>query len=173
MDNRLGEIFEFRNVRNDELSQAINIEKTCFPPNEACSEKSMKERVEEASELFLVAVDKKTGKLAGYLIGIATNETSFRDEFFTDISLNDIKGKNVMLLSLGVLPEYRGQGLAREIVNQYSLKEKNNNRDKLYLTCLDKKVVMYKKFGFEDMGIANSSWGDEEWHEMIYNLNAE
>ncbi len=36
--------------------------------------------------------------------------------FFTDASLNNPKGKKVMILGLDVLPEYRGQGLAREIV---------------------------------------------------------
>jgi hypothetical protein len=26
---------------------------------------------------------------------------------------------------------------------------------------------MYEKMGFIDRGIANSTWGGEEWHEMI------
>ena len=78
--------------------------------NEACSEKSMRERVQYAPELFLAAVDKETGKIAGTLNGLATNETKFRDAFFDEISLYDPKGENVMLLGLSVLPEYRGQG---------------------------------------------------------------
>lgn len=27
---------------------------------------------------------------------------------------------------------------------------------------------MYKKMGFADLGIANSTWGNEQWHEMRY-----
>jgi hypothetical protein len=38
----------------------------------------------------------------------------------------------------------------------------------LILTCLKAKVKMYKKMGFDDRGIANSTWGGEEWHEMTY-----
>lgn len=53
----------------------------------------MKERIGVTPELFLVAVDKTTGKLAGFLNGIATDEEKFRDEFFTDASLNNPKGK--------------------------------------------------------------------------------
>ena len=34
------------------------------------------------------------------------------------------------------------------------------------LTCLDSKVEMYQKMGFEDMGIADSTWGGSQWHEM-------
>ena len=91
----------------------------------------------------------------------------FRDEFFTDIDLCDANGKNVMLLGLDVLPEYRGQGLARELVYRYSQREKANGRKKLFLTCLEQKVEMYKKFGLQDLGIADSTWGGEEWHEMV------
>ena len=49
-----------------------------------------------------------------------------------------------MLLGLDVLPEYRGQGLARELVYRYSQREKANGRKKLFLTCLEQKVEMYK-----------------------------
>ena len=110
----LQERFEFRDVRAEEADQTIAIENICFPPNEACSSKSMTERASQAQETFLVAVDKETGKIAGFLNGIATDEEVFRDEFFTDIRLHNIKGKNIMILGLDVLPEYRGQGLSRE-----------------------------------------------------------
>lgn len=89
----LQERFEFRNVKAEEADQAIEIENICFPPNEACSPKSMTERVSRAQETFLVAVDRETGKIAGFLNGIATDEEVFRDEFFTDITLHNRKGK--------------------------------------------------------------------------------
>ncbi len=158
--------YEFRNIRSEEVDQAIQIEQICFPPNEACSAKSMKERVENAPETFLVAVDKETGKIAGFLNGVATNEDVFRDEFFTDITLHDPNGKNIMLLGLDVLPEYRHQGLAREIMSHYVAREQEKGRKCLYLTCLDNKVEMYKKMGYTDNGISGSVWGGEEWHDM-------
>lgn len=120
--------FEFRSINPDEVEQAIAIEQICFPPNEACSPKAMTERIAKVPQLFLVAIDKSTGKLAGFLNGVATDEEKFRDEFFTDIDLCDENGKNVMLLGLDVLPEYRGQGLARELVYRYSQREKANGR---------------------------------------------
>ena len=160
------EKFEFRDVRPDEAEQAIVIEQICFPPNEACSAKSMRERVANAAETFLVAVDKETGKLAGFLNGVATNEEVFRDEFFTDITLHNPEGKNIMLLGLDVLPEYRHQGLAREIMNRYVSREQAKGRKCLYLTCLDGKVEMYKKMGYTDDGISGSMWGGEKWHDM-------
>ena len=158
--------YEFRNIRPEEADQAIQIEQICFPPNEACSAKSMKARVANAPETFLVAVDKETGKIAGFLNGVATNEDVFRDEFFTDITLHDPNGKNIILLGLDVLPEYRHQGLAREIMSHYVAREQEKGRKCLYLTCLDNKVEMYKKMGYTDNGISGSVWGGEEWHDM-------
>lgn len=165
-----GEHFEFRNIRSEEAAQAAEIEQICFPPNEACTNEHMKERVLVAPELFLVAVDKKTGKIAGFLNGLATEEDVFRDEFFTDVKLYDPAGKNVMLLGLDVLPDYRGHGLAGEIVRRYLERERKNGRNMLLLTCLEDKVKMYEKMGFLDRGIAGSSWGGEEWHEMVWKI---
>lgn len=160
------ENYEFRNIKPEEAEQAAVIEQICFPPNEACSRQHMKERIAKAPELFLVAVDKKTGKLAGFLNGLSTNEESFRDEFFMNAQLYNPDGQNIMLLGLDVLPEYRNQGLARELVAQYLRREQEKGRKKVLLTCLKSKVNMYEKMGFTDLGIANSTWGGEEWHEM-------
>ena len=169
-DKDILEKFAFRNIRQDEAEQAVAIEQICFPPNEACSEKNMKDRIAAAPELFLVAIDKETEKLAGFLNGIATNEYAFRDDFFTDASLHNPEGKNIMLLGLDVLPEYRKQGLGRELVYQYLRREREKDRRMVFLTCLKSKVKMYKKFGFMDRGIADSTWGGEEWHEMSCTL---
>lgn len=165
-DKALNERFEFRSILQEEADQAVAIEQICFPPNEACSEPMMKERIATAPELFLVAVDRETGKVAGFLNGLSTNEETFRDEFFTEAKLYDPSGKNVMLLGLDVLPEYRGQGLAREIVSRYLQREGEKGRKQLILTCLESKVRMYEKMGFINCGIAGSSWGGEEWYEM-------
>lgn len=90
--------FLFRNILPEEAGQAARIEEICFPPNEACSQQMMRERVAKAPELFLVAVDRQTGKIAGFLNGLSTDEDIFRDDFFTDAELYDPAGRNVMLL---------------------------------------------------------------------------
>lgn len=162
--------FEFRNICAEEADQAVQIEQICFPPNEACSETMMRERVAKAPELFLVAVDKETGKIAGFLNGLSTEEEIFRDEFFTNAGLYNPKGDNVMLLGLDVLPEYRGQGLATEIMCRYAQRERQRGRKMLILTCLESKTLMYGKMGFQNDGIAASSWGGEQWYEMSLQL---
>lgn len=105
------ERFLFRDIKEEETAQAVEIEQICFPPHEACSEQSLTVRIQTA-------------------------------------------------------PEYRGQGLGKELVCEYIRREREKNRKRLFLTCLDSKVGMYEKWGFVDHGIANSTWGGEEWHEM-------
>lgn len=170
-DRKICEKFTFRNILPEEAEQAVEIEYICFPPNEACSRKMMLERIAKAPELFLVAIDNETGKVAGFLNGLSTDEDVFRDEFFTDAGLYNPDGKNNMLLGLDVLPQYRGQGLARELMRQYLCRERGNGRHIVFLTCLEGKVEMYKKMGFRDNGIANSTWGGEQWHEMSCRVN--
>ena len=160
------ERFEFRDIRPEEAEEAAEIERICFPPNEACSREMMLERAALAPELFLVAVDRESGRLAGFLNGLATTETTFRDEFFTDAGLHDPEGRTVMLCGLDVLPEYRGQGLAGELVSLYRRRERERGRKRLLLTCHDSKVGMYQRMGFRDLGESASVWGGERWHDM-------
>ena len=175
VDGQLLERFEFRNILPEETDQAIAIEQECFPPNEACSPEHMAERIRKASELFLVAVDRETGLVTGFLNGLSTNEWQFRDEFFTNADLYDPAGRNIMLLGLDVLPEYRRQGLASELMFQY-LRREHEKRSELdqhgmaILTCHKAKVKMYQKMGFVDRGISGSTWGGEEWHEMTCSI---
>ena len=158
--------FDFRSIRAEETDESIEIEHICFPPNEACSAEHMRERAEAATELFLVAIDRGNGKMAGFLTGIATDETAFRDDFFTDIALHDDKGGHVMLLSLNVRPEYRGRGLARALLQVYREREEQNGRKALHLTCHTEKLPMYEKMGFRDQGLSASVWGGGSWNDM-------
>ena len=169
--SELNDKFEFRDIRPDEAGQAAEIEQVCFPPNEACTERMMHERVAAIPDLFLVAVDRETGKLAGFLNGLATDEQVFKDEFFMDAGLHEPQGENIMLLGLDVLPEYRGQGLARELMNRYLRREQEKGRREVTLTCLDGKIKMYEKMGFANRGVSRSVWGGEQWYDMTCRLD--
>ena len=160
----------YRDILPEEGVQAADIEEICFPPNEACPRDVMIRRAATVCDLFLVAADKETGKLVVFLNGLATDEGSFRDEFFIDETLNDPQGANILLCGLDVLPEYRGHGIARTLVEKYAERERAKGRSRLILTCLEAKVGMYEKMGFADLGISASTWGGEEWHEMDMQL---
>ena len=78
-DKDILEKFKFRNIRQGGTGQTVDIKQICFPPNEACSERNMIERIAAVQELFLVAVDKETGKIAGFLNGIADSTWALKN----------------------------------------------------------------------------------------------
>lgn len=164
----LAKKYEFRYIRPEEAEQTAVIEKICFPPNEACSDQDMICRMKAEPAMCLVAIDRETGMIAGFLSGLATNENAFRDEFFKNPKLHHPDGSTVMLLGLDVLPKYRGQGLARELMERYIALERERGRKRLILTCLEGKIGMYERMGFKYCGISASVLGNVTWHEMDY-----
>jgi N-acetylglutamate synthase-like GNAT family acetyltransferase len=58
-------------------------------------------------------------------------------------------GKDLLeLASIGVLPEYRGQGVARAIIDRLLSAEPQRP---LYLMCMSHNGPMYEKFGFQSV----------------------
>lgn len=160
------EHYELRQVCPGDAEAATEIEAICFPPSEACTFPIMKERIALAADSFLVATDRRTGKMVGFINALCTDEQSLRDELFTDTSLHDPEGKNVMICSVAVLPEYQKQGIARGMMKEFLWRQKIAGKKQAILTCVPGKVSMYQKFGFTDRGESESSWGGEKWHEM-------
>jgi N-acetylglutamate synthase-like GNAT family acetyltransferase len=60
------------------------------------------------------------------------------------------KGDILELASIAVVPEHRGEGLARAIIEQLL---KDNSRP-LYLTCRSRLQPFYQKFGFQPLSYA-------------------
>ncbi len=109
-------------------------------------------------------------QIAGYITMMMTDEEHFRDAFFEDPSLHQPNGANVMLLGLEVLPSFRHQGLAAELLNRTIRQAQKEGRRKLVLTCRDDKIAMYEKFGFQLCGISKSTLGGVTWYEMEHRL---
>jgi len=76
----MGSSSQFRTIKQAEADEAAVIERICFPPQEACTPQRMKARIAVAADLFFVAIDKENGKMAGFVNGIATDESKLRDE---------------------------------------------------------------------------------------------
>ena len=165
-ENDLCARYVFRSILPEEAEQAVAIETACFPPHEACQPEIMRQRVAVAPDRFLVAEDRVSGRIAGFVDGLATNDEHLRDAIYTEPGLHDPKGRNVMILGVNVLPDHRRQGLAREMVARYLARESVRGTERVILTCLAHRVPMYESFGFQALGASDSTWGDEDWIEM-------
>ena len=158
----------FETIRPEDAMDAAALEAVCFPPNEACSVQHMLERAQILPESFLVA--KIDGKVIGYINALGTNSDRFSDDFFLDTSLHDPNGTHSMILGVAVTPEYQHQGIAHKMMEEFVKIEKGHGRKALVLTCHDWLVPFYASMGFEDDGLAESSWGGEVWHQMTYDI---
>ena len=165
-DEALLKDYQFRQILPEEGVQAGEMDRICFPPEEAKPMEIMCRFVQKIPEQFLVAVDRRTGKIAGYLCGISSDEEHFKDGFFTDLSFNDPAAQTVYLLGLDILPGHRGRGLAKELLRIYGIWSQVRGKRRMVLTAHEEKVGMYEKLGFADLGISESVWGGGVWHEM-------
>lgn len=159
-----------RQIRPDEAEAATRIEAICFPPEEACTLPIMRERIARAADCYLVAIDPAKNQMIGFINGLCTDGETLCDDFFTDAANHVPTGKNIMICSVSVLPEYRLQGIAKAMMQEFLLRQKALGRKKAILTCVPGKISMYEKFGYTDRGLSASTWGGETWHEMVYEL---
>ena len=72
-DEALLKRYRFRQILPEEGAQAGEMDRICFPPEEAKPMEIMCRFVEKIPEQFLVAVDRGTGKVAGFLCGISSD----------------------------------------------------------------------------------------------------
>jgi len=161
---------DYRRLSADEVEAAIAMERACFPEGEQVPKEAVRDTILAASDSTLGAFDKASGTLAGMILGLSTDEDHYRDEFVTDLSLHDPAGTYLMITGVEVLPEYRHQGIASELMSRHLALGKARGQKAAILTCLEELVPFYAKMGFVDLGISGSSWAGEEWHEMKQEL---
>ena len=64
------------------------------------------------------------------------------------------------------LPAYRNHGYAGELLKRAIADAKDQGRKGLVLTCKDRLVHYYAKFGFENEGVSESVHGNIVWNQM-------
>ena len=73
-----------------------------------------------------------------------------------------------MLLGLGVLPGIPWTGTCQRLMRRYLAREQARGRKRAILTCVDGKIGMYERMGFEYIGTSASVLGNAKWNEMGY-----
>lgn len=145
--------------------QAITaVESRCFKEAEAASESEFKNRLAVYPNHFWLLEDD--GKLVGFVDGMVTNESILRDEMFENANLHTENGQWQMIFGVNTIPEYRRQGCAEKIINKVISDAKKAGRKGLVLTCKEKLVHYYAKFGFNNEGISESTHGGAVWYDM-------
>lgn len=147
-----------------DLDAIADAEAASFPAAEAASRASFAARLATYPDHFwLLEVD---GRLASFVNGMTTDEPTLRDEMFDDAGLHDEAGAWQMVFGVVTVPDQRRHGYAGMLLERAIADARAQGRRGLVLTCKDRLVPYYAKFGFVNEGVSASVHGGATWYDM-------
>lgn len=153
-----------RNATINDLTAIATVEAECFPPAEAATEQSIKARLESyANHFWLLYEDDK---LISFVNGMVTDEPDLQDEMYENASLHNENGKWQMIFGVDTIPSHRNQGYAAKVLWKAIEDAKEQGRAGLVLTCKERLIHYYAKFGFVNEGVSESVHGNVMWYQM-------
>ena len=154
-----------RKATMNDLDAISEVESECFPAAEAATKEEFRERLESYADHFLLMLDGE--KLAAFIDGFVTDEPDLTDQMYENAAMHNESGKWQMIFGVNTLPEYRRRGLAGALINEMIAEARRQGRDGLVLTCKDRLVHYYAKFGFLNEGVSEkSTHGGAVWNQM-------
>lgn len=156
---------DIRYATIEDIKAITAVETECFPPAEAATEKEFIERVRYYGNHFWLMFEQE--KLIAFVDGVVTDEPDLTDEMYENASMHNENGAWQMIFGVNTLPTYRKYGYAGKLIRRAIEDAKQQGRKGLVLTCKDKLVPYYAKFGFQDEGVTDkSTHGNVVWHQM-------
>ncbi|MCI5910641.1 MAG: GNAT family N-acetyltransferase [Oscillospiraceae bacterium] len=141
------------------------VEAECFPTEEAATEKEFVERVKYYGNHFWLLYDDEN--LIAFVDGFVTDEPDLTDEMYENAAMHNENGAWQMIFGVDTLPNYRKNGYAGELIRHAIDDAKLQGRKGLVLTCKERLLPYYAKFGFKDEGVSDkSTHGNVVWHQM-------
>lgn len=153
-----------RNATIEDLKAITEVELECFPKAEAASEDDFRNRLRVYPNHFWLLEDDKT--LVGFVNGMVTDEAMLNDEMYKNADLHNENGQWQMIFGVNTIPKYRRQGCAEKIINMVISDAKKQERKGIVLTCKEKLLHYYEKFGFKNEGVSESIHGGAVWYNM-------
>ena len=140
-------------------------EAACFPPAEAATEQEFVERIKYYGNHFWLLYD--ADKLIAFVDGFVTDEPDLTDTMYENACMHNENGAWQMIFGVNTLPEYRKRGYACELIRRAIADARQQGRKGLVLTCKERLIAYYAKFGFVDEGVSEkSTHGNVQWHQM-------
>lgn len=157
-----------RHVKDDDVNACYSVESACYTSDGATREK-IEKRIKVFPEGFLVA--KSNDQIIGMINSGSTDKEDITDEALKDMVGHERDGKNIVIFSLAVLPEFQGRGISRKLMSRFIDVSKYLKKEKILLLCKSELISYYQKYGFLYGGKSKSTHGGFEWHEMYLPLS--
>lgn len=158
------EHMQIRMATMEDLDEIAFVEAECFPSGEAATKEEFAERIKEYGTHFWLLCEEE--KVIAFVDGMVTDEKNLTDEMYEKAFLHDEKGAWQMIFGVNTLPKYRRQGYAEKLLRYAINDARAQDREGLVLTCKDKLVHYYEKFGFQNEGVSESVHGGAMWYQM-------
>lgn len=153
-----------RTAQMEDIDAIIAVETECFPPAEAATREEFAERLKYYKDHFWLMFDG--GHLVAFVDGMVTNQKDLIDEMYEKAELHEEQGDWQMIFGVNTIPAYRRRGLAEQLLKRAIADAKAQGKKGLVLTCKDKLIHYYAKFGFENEGVSESAHGGAVWNQM-------
>lgn len=147
-----------------DLEMISELENSCFPKSEAASEKDLYHRIQVFPENFWLM--EHGGRIISMINGMVTDISKLTDEMYENANMHNKNGAWQMLFSVVTHPDFQKMGYARRLMNQVIQDSVKANRKGIVLTCKERLVGFYEKFGFVNEGISASVHGNTVWYQM-------
>lgn len=158
------EDFKFRQATMADLELLTDIEAACFPTAEAATREQFSERLASYGDHFWIL---EQGDVAvGFIDGMVTNQTAITDDLYEDAGKHEPTGAWQAIFGLNVLPQYRCRGNADKLVEKFIDEARKEGRRGVILSCKDRLLHYYARFGFVNVGVSASVHGGVSWNDM-------
>ena len=158
------EHMQIRMAKMEDLDEIAFVESECFPFGEAATKEKFAERIKEYGTHFWLMCEEE--KVIAFVDGMVTDEKNLTDEMYENATMHNENGAWQMIFGVNTLPAYRNHGYAGELLKRAIADAKDQGRKGLVLTCKDRLVHYYAKFGFENEGVSESVHGNVVWNQM-------
>lgn len=158
------EKYIIRPAVESDTEKIAELERLCFPVEEAASNADFADRLKVYAEHFLLL--ELDGVLIAMINGMVTDEPDLKDEMYHNAGMHNENGKWQLIFGLESHPNFRRQGYAAFLIEKFIEEAKKQNRFGLVLTCKETLVHYYEKFGFVNEGISCSEHGNVVWYQM-------
>lgn len=152
-----------RQVKPDDLDACFGIESRCYGPEGATRER-IQIRLTQYPQGFLVA--ERDGRVIGFINSGVTDKDDISDEALKELRGHDPNGRNIVIFSLAVDPDYQKRGISVNLMEAFIERAAQLGKSAILLLCREELIAYYERFGFVLLGASASTHGGLAWHEM-------
>ena len=161
---------KIRRVKDNDLDDCCRVESACYT-SDGATRKKIQKRIKLFPEGFLSAESK--GEIIGLINSASTDKEDITGEELKDMVSHDKDGRNMVIFSLAVLPEFQGNGISKQLMSRFIEISKVLKKEKILLLCKSELIPYYQNYDFLCRGKSRSKHGGFEWYEMYLPLNDE